>query len=74
MKKLVETGANAENINAAIFESMINKSSMSADDMKLVLENHNVHQSISRLEHNRELVTMIDILLGGLSKFKYTVI
>jgi hypothetical protein len=65
MKNLIKTRADVHNVNAAIFESMLNRTGMSAEDMKLVLENNNVHQSVNRIQHNRELVSMIDILLGG---------
>jgi hypothetical protein len=65
MKNLIKTRADAQIVHATIFESMLNRTGMSAEDMKLVLENNNVHQSENRIQQNRELVSMIDILLGG---------
>jgi hypothetical protein len=65
LKREVHKGSKKSNATASVFEKMLNATDLSAEDMKLVLENHNVNMSLQRLEQSRHLVSIIDVLLGG---------
>jgi hypothetical protein len=49
LKREVHKGSKESNAIASIFEKMLNAPDLSAQDMKLVLENHNVNMSLQRL-------------------------
>jgi hypothetical protein len=65
LKREVHRVAKEGNSSASVFEEMISASNLSAHDMKLVLENHNVHMSVQRIENSSDLISIIDVLLGG---------
>jgi hypothetical protein len=65
LKREVHRGAKDGNSSATVFEEMINATNLSSQDMKLVMENHNVHMSVQRIENNNDLISIIDVLLGG---------
>jgi hypothetical protein len=65
LKNEVVRGVNELNLEASVFQSMINTEGMSVGDMRLVLENHNINQSKKMLKHTTEILSYINIMLGG---------